>query len=36
VIVYGQPLEGLVVVTVTEERRSWARGFMDRMQEKSS
>ena len=36
VIVYGQPREGLVAVTVTEERRSWARGFMDRMQEKSS
>jgi hypothetical protein len=36
VIVYGQPREGLVVVTVTEERRSWARGFMGRMQEKSS
>jgi uncharacterized protein (UPF0218 family) len=36
VIVYGQPGEGLVVVTVTEERRGWARGFMGRMQEKSS
>jgi uncharacterized protein (UPF0218 family) len=33
VIIYGQPREGLVVVTVTEERRAWARGFMEKMEE---
>jgi uncharacterized protein (UPF0218 family) len=32
VIAYGQPREGLVVVTVTGERRRWARGFMSRME----
>jgi uncharacterized protein (UPF0218 family) len=31
VIIYGQPNEGLVVVTVTEERRSWARDFINKM-----
>ena len=34
VIAYGQPMEGLVVVTVSEERRDWARGFLNRMEEK--
>jgi len=34
VIAYGQPREGLVVVTVTEERRHWARDFMSRMEMK--
>jgi len=33
VIIYGQPREGLVVVSLTEERRAWARGFMERMEE---
>jgi uncharacterized protein (UPF0218 family) len=33
VIIYGQPREGMVVVTVTEERRAWARGFMEKMEE---
>jgi uncharacterized protein (UPF0218 family) len=32
VIVYGQPREGMVVITVTEERRHWAEKFMDTMQ----
>jgi len=31
VIAYGQPHEGLVVVTVTEEKREWARRFLNRM-----
>ncbi|MCW4051054.1 MAG: GTP-dependent dephospho-CoA kinase family protein [Candidatus Bathyarchaeota archaeon] len=34
VIVYGQPREGMVVVTLTEERREWARNFMTMMEEK--
>ncbi len=32
VIAYGQPREGLVVVTVTGERRRWARDFMSQME----
>jgi len=32
VIAYGQPHEGLVVVTVSKERRDWARGFLNRME----
>lgn len=32
VIIYGQPYEGLVVITVTEERRSWARSFLNKME----
>jgi hypothetical protein len=31
VIAYGQPHEGLVAVTVSEERREWARGFLKKM-----
>ena len=34
VIAYGQPHEGLVVVTVSDERRDWARGFINRMEMK--
>jgi hypothetical protein len=34
VIAYGQPHEGLVVVTVSDERRDWARGFLNRMEMK--
>ena len=34
VIAYGQPHEGLVVVTVSEERRDWARRFLNRMEMK--
>lgn len=34
VIAYGQPHEGLVAVTVSEERREWARGFLNRMEMK--
>ncbi len=33
VIVYGQPGEGMVVVTLTEERRRWAKDFMTEMEE---
>jgi GTP-dependent dephospho-CoA kinase len=34
VIAYGQPHEGLVVVTVTGEKRDWARNFLSRMEMK--
>ena len=34
VIAYGQPHEGLVAITVSEERRDWARGFLNRMEMK--
>ena len=34
IIVYGQPHEGMVVVTVTEERRAWAKDFMNQMEKK--
>ena len=34
VIAYGQPHQGLVVVTVSEERRKWARRFLNRMEMK--
>jgi uncharacterized protein (UPF0218 family) len=34
VIAYGQPHEGLVVVTVSDERRDWARKFLSRMEMK--
>jgi len=34
VIAYGQPHEGLVVVTVSEEKREWARGFLSQMEMK--
>jgi len=34
VIAYGQPHEGLVVVTVTGEKRDWARDFLSRMEMK--
>lgn len=34
IIVYGQPREGMVVITVTEERRAWAEDFMNQMEEK--
>jgi GTP-dependent dephospho-CoA kinase len=36
VIAYGQPMEGLVVITVSEEKRDWARDFLNRMEEKRS
>ena len=32
VIVYGQPREGMVVITLTEEKRKWARDFMATME----
>jgi uncharacterized protein (UPF0218 family) len=32
IIVYGQPREGMVVITVSNERRSWAKHFMGTMQ----
>ena len=33
VIVYGQPREGMVVITLTEENKAWAKDFMASMQE---
>lgn len=35
VIIYGQPNEGLVIITITEERQSWARNFINQMENKS-
>jgi len=32
VIVYGQPREGMVVITLTEENKVWAKEFMGSMQ----
>jgi len=34
VIIYGQPREGMVVITLNEERRSWATRFMKNMSKK--
>lgn len=31
VIVYGQPREGMVVITLTEKQKKWARDFMASM-----
>jgi len=31
VIIYGQPREGMVVITLTDERRAWATNFMKKM-----
>lgn len=31
VVIYGQPKEGMVVITITEERRAWAKNFMSQM-----
>ena len=31
VIIYGQPREGMVVITLTDERRAWAKSFMRKM-----
>jgi uncharacterized protein (UPF0218 family) len=31
VIIYGQPSEGMVVITLTEERKNWAIQFMNTM-----
>jgi GTP-dependent dephospho-CoA kinase len=31
VIIYGQPREGMVVITLNDERRSWADNFMRKM-----
>ncbi len=33
VIIYGQPREGMVVITLTDERREWAKNFLSTMQE---
>jgi hypothetical protein len=32
VIIYGQPREGMVVITLTQERRDWANQFLSKMQ----
>jgi uncharacterized protein (UPF0218 family) len=34
VIIYGQPSEGMVVITLTDDRRIWAKNFMDKMHRK--
>ena len=34
IIIYGQPREGMVVITLNEERRSWATIFMKNMSRK--
>ena len=31
VIVYGQPSEGMVIITLTPEKRKWAIDFMNKM-----
>ena len=33
VIVYGQPREGMVVITLTESNKTWARDFLASMEE---
>lgn len=33
-IAYGQPRAGMVVIEVTEERKRWADGFMERMEDR--
>ena len=33
VIIYGQPREGMVVITLDDERREWAKKFLSEMQE---
>ena len=33
VIIYGQPREGMVVITLNDERRAWAEKFISEMQE---
>lgn len=32
IIIYGQPREGMVVITISEERRNFAKNFMETMQ----
>ena len=36
IIIYGQPREGMVVITLTQERKDWARDFMNKMQKAES
>ena len=31
IIIYGQPRKGMVKITMTEERRTWAKKFMSKM-----
>jgi uncharacterized protein (UPF0218 family) len=33
IIVYGQPVEGMVIVEVTEEMKGWTEDFLSRMEE---
>ena len=33
VIIYGQPREGMVVITLDDERRAWAKKFLSELQE---
>ena len=32
IIIYGQPREGMVVITLDDERRAWAKKFLSEMQ----
>jgi len=32
-VIYGQPREGMVVITLDDERRSWAKKFLSEMRE---
>ena len=36
VIIYGQPNEGLVMIELTEEKRRWAKSFMEKMEEEKN
>ena len=36
VIIYGQPNEGLVMIQLTEEKRRWAKSFMEKMEEEKN
>lgn len=33
IIIYGQPREGMVVITLDDEKRVWAEKFLSKMQE---
>ena len=35
-IIYGQPNEGLVMIQLTEEKRRWAKCFMEKMEEEKN
>ncbi|MCW4012425.1 MAG: GTP-dependent dephospho-CoA kinase family protein [Candidatus Bathyarchaeota archaeon] len=33
IIIYGQPREGMVVITLDDEKRAWAKKFLSEMRE---